>query len=130
MGFTLWNLIKATVLLLNAAAVLNEKFCLSKCTWGGGCAVCAADQRHSPPVPSCPRADGLDKPAEQEFGPPRSPIKAQLYGMLFASRYLRGSSACWLPACFALLTRLPRVCSAVDILQHHNSAGGATVWVA
>ena len=49
MGFTLWNLIKATVLLLNAAAVLNEKFCLSKCTWGGGCAVCAADQRHSPP---------------------------------------------------------------------------------
>lgn len=33
MGFSLWNLIKATILVLNAAAVLNEKFCLSKCEY-------------------------------------------------------------------------------------------------
>lgn len=92
MGFSLYNLFKACVLLLNALAVLHPSRFLQNCEGGGGRVTASA--RRSPSQllparcpPTCsfhPHADGLRK-VEGTTG-----IKHQIAGLLLAVRFMRG----------------------------------------
>lgn len=98
MGFTLYSLLKAALLVMNALTVLNEKRFLSKCTF-----VAAGSGAPAPPHSALRAAhtDGLTPQATTQqmdgFGAPmdggEDSLKKQASGLLFTMRYMQ--STCW-----------------------------------
>lgn len=100
MGFSLWNLLKACVLVINALALLHPHRFLKNCEWRGAArwrrgTRKGEDAGRRSTAPSSPRcvagltcfslvsADGLDKVNEG------TGVKQQIAGMLHAARFMR-----------------------------------------